>query len=1031
MPSAVASAAGTPADAPEDAARFGQFVFWIIAAVFTFGTAELLGSIVFAQPLLGLTAGLMLVYGACLLYARHVVRRGQLQAAVMITAIGLLVLILAVAPLQPNLLPTLILVPIMAVALALPFSQGRSMRWLILAAWGVGVVIALADNLLPPWPVLPAWFSLPFRVSAAATALGLVFLLLRQYTRRLGDTLAQTRAANQELQDEVTRRGQAEEQLRLSDEILRTVQALVLVSDSEGRITYANLAFKAILGYEPSELLGDGWWQRSRSDPIDRERERSHVARAATGDVPIDSAPYERLVAQRDGGARWIAWRDVQGPGRTSIGVGHDITERKQAEQALLESEQSYRGLFDSSPILLWEEDFSAVKQRLEALRREGVTDFRAFLTSHPQVVAECARLIKVIHVNKMTLQRYGAASQEELASNLDKIFGPDTDASFLEQIISIAEGKADFHWEGVNRTLAGEDIIVSLTTSVLPGHAQDLARVVVSTVDITERVHAEAGLKRRLAELEAVNRVSTAMRAAQTVEQMLSEWLDLTLAAMGTTAGSIWLYDAAQDELRPTVLRGWDQPGGAGLVQPQKPSEGIKGIVFTTGQPYVSSNFLTDPHTADAIRERTPAGGGACVPIRVGDNVIGTFLVNVPLPRLVTPGEIQLLSTLSEIAGTAIQRTRLHEQTTLQLNRMTALRAIEMAISASLDLRLILNIVLDQVATQLQVDAADAFLLHAATNTLEYAAGRGYRANAEPGVRLRLGQDYAGRVALERRVIGVPDFDEPPEGGVVRIAAFEAEGFRAYYGVPLVSRGQVTGVLEVFKRAPLQPQSDWLDFLEALAGQAAIAIDNARLFDDLQRSNVDLSLAYDATIEGWSRAMDLRDKETEGHTQRVTELTERLARATGIGEAEMAHIGRGALLHDIGKIGVPDHILLKPDTLTDEEWVIMRQHPQFALEMLAPIAYLRPALDIPYCHHEKWDGTGYPRGLKGEQIPLSARLFAVVDVWDALRSDRPYRPGWPEAKVLDHIRSLSGTHFAPKAVDLMLRLASEQTQGH
>jgi putative nucleotidyltransferase with HDIG domain len=247
------------------------------------------------------------------------------------------------------------------------------------------------------------------------------------------------------------------------------------------------------------------------------------------------------------------------------------------------------------------------------------------------------------------------------------------------------------------------------------------------------------------------------------------------------------------------------------------------------------------------------------------------------------------------------------------------------------------------------------------------------------------------------------------------------AEHIVSYIGVPLLAKGQLVGVLEVLQRSQLSPKLEWLDFLEALAGQAAIAIDSAQLFDGLQRSNADLQIAYDATIEGWSRALDLRDKETEGHSQRVTDLTERLAVSMGTSQEHLVDIRRGALLHDIGKMGVPDRILLKPGPLSADEWVIMRQHPDFAYEMLSPILYLRPALPIPYCHHEKWDGTGYPRGLKGEQIPLAARMFAVVDVWDALRSDRPYRPSWPAEKVREHIREQSGSHFDPAVVAAFL----------
>jgi len=192
-----------------------------------------------------------------------------------------------------------------------------------------------------------------------------------------------------------------------------------------------------------------------------------------------------------------------------------------------------------------------------------------------------------------------------------------------------------------------------------------------------------------------------------------------------------------------------------------------------------------------------------------------------------------------------------------------------------------------------------------------------------------------------------------------------------------------------------------------------------------LRDANTQLLSAYEATIEGWSHALDLRDRETEGHSRRVTQLTIKLAQALGISDNDIMHIRRGALLHDMGKIGIPDSILHKPAKLTDEEWKIMRQHPQLAYDMLYPIEYLRPALEIPLTHHEKWDGTGYPRGLKGEEIPIVARLFAVVDVWDALTSDRPYRPAWSQDEALAYIREQSGKHFDPQVVDLFFKVVS------
>jgi putative nucleotidyltransferase with HDIG domain len=355
-------------------------------------------------------------------------------------------------------------------------------------------------------------------------------------------------------------------------------------------------------------------------------------------------------------------------------------------------------------------------------------------------------------------------------------------------------------------------------------------------------------------------------------------------------------------------------------------------------------------------------------------------------------------------------------------IRRLTALSEIDRAIISSFDQRYTLGVILSHVVSQLQVDAADVLVLDSEGQALDYAAGRGFRTRMREAVHIPIGEGHAGRAAEQRNMVRIPDLKESPSEP--RFDTFvTSEGFMSYIAVPLVVKGKVKGVLEVFQRTLLQPYAEWLDFLDTLAGQTAIAIDNASLFGNLQATNQELSQAYDATIEGWSRAMDLRDQKTEGHTQRVTSLTLELARTMGVDESKMMHIRRGALLHDIGKLGVPDHILFKPDALTSEEWEIMRRHPELAYEMLSSIKYLKPALNIPYFHHEKWDGSGYPLGLKGEQIPLEARIFAVIDVWDALRSDRPYRKAWDEQKVKDYITGQAGSHFDPKVVECFLRL--------
>jgi response regulator RpfG family c-di-GMP phosphodiesterase len=382
----------------------------------------------------------------------------------------------------------------------------------------------------------------------------------------------------------------------------------------------------------------------------------------------------------------------------------------------------------------------------------------------------------------------------------------------------------------------------------------------------------------------------------------------------------------------------------------------------------------------------------------------------------------IQLQKQNQILNDKVLERT---EHIQLQLEHLTALQAINTAIAGSLDLHLTLDIALEQIIAHLKVDAADVLLLNPHTQTLEYSAGRGFNFKAIEHTRVHLGESFAGQSVRDRSTVFIPDL-QAKINDFVQPDLILTEGFVAYACIPLIAKGEVKGVIQAFNRTPYQASQDWLEFLEIFGRQVAIAIDSAQLFSNLQRSNVEIILAYDSTIESLSQVLDLKDKETEGHSQRVTEMTIALAQTMNMTGMELTQIRRGALLHDIGKIGIPDSILLKPGPLTDEEWVIMKQHPQHAFNILSPIAFLRPAMDIPYCHHEKWDGTGYPRGLKGNQIPMAARLFAVVDVWDALRSDRPYRKAWSAEKSHEHIKSLAGTHFDPEAIALFGLMMNE-----
>ncbi len=522
----------------------------------------------------------------------------------------------------------------------------------------------------------------------------------------------------------------------------------------------------------------------------------------------------------------------------------------------------------------------------------------------------------------------------------------------------------------------------------------------------------------KRLNELEAIARVSTALRAANSLNEMLSSLLDETLKVLGTDSGSIALYDSESGQLQSHIRRGWFES----IKQPlQRPVDGMIGFAYSSGEAYHSKNFSQS-------QSEIPDGWDVvCVPIPTSQEIVGVLSVSAQKTRELTPEEVRLLTILAEVAGNAIHRTRLHEQTKRNLGHISILRQIDQAIASNFDLSVSSTLLVNNAMSQLKADAVCILRLNATTQTLEYFTGRGfYNEDNLKRNRLRLGEKHAGIAALERRQISIANLSDTDQ--FFSNSEFtRSENIRAYHANPLIAKGEVKGVLEVFHRLPFQPDQEWCDLLETFSGQAALAIDNAELFENLQRSNQDLTFAYDNTIEGWSRALDLRDRETEGHTQRVTEMTMKLASVIGIRTDDLVHIHRGALLHDIGKMGVPDHILLKSGPLTITEWKIMRQHPVYAYQMLEPIAYLRPALEIPYSHHEYWNGNGYPQALKGEGIPLAARIFSIVDVWDALLSNRPYRQAWKKEKVIKYITSLSGKQFDPQVVEVFLSLISKQ----
>ena len=799
---------------------------------------------------------------------------------------------------------------------------------------------------------------------------------------------------------DITERKRAEETLGQSESKYRSIfdnaTEGIFQSTPEGKFLTANPAMARILGFSsPEELI------RERTD-IARQsyvhsEQREEFKRLMEQQNKVSGFEYE--VPRKDGSVAWVsettqAVRDATGRIVRYEGIFMDITERKQAEQARQQSDLMFRGLFELSPdavVLIDPNDpnisWPIVDCNAAACRMNGY--LRDELIGHP---------VDIVNANPFI--------QTEKTAYLKKL-----------------REAGNLKYEVFHRHKSGAVFPVEISTTLIKIGEREL--VIGIDRDITERKRAEEALvlqteelRQRNDELARLYRASSSLisGASLNLQELAQTIVETVQKEFGQANCSLLTVQKDSNELVRLAVTGKYAEqvkfnnlalDGPGLI----PRAIRTNKVVNVG--YVHS----DP---DYVPGWDAAQSELAIPLKVGSNVIGVIDVQSPEPDAFSPNDERLMTTFVERAALALEHARLNAQTDARMQQLTALRTIDMAISSSFDINLTLGILLDQVTRQLGIHAVDILIFNAITQTFKLSCARGFRTHMLQHTQIKFGAGYAWRAVRERRMIVVPDIRAEPDG-LQRVPDLSGEQFISYAGVPLLAKGQIKGVLEVFHREPLGLETEWYSFLEMLAGQAAIAIDNSELFDHLQSSNADLSIAYDSTLEGWANALELRDKETEGHTRRVAEVVTRLAQALGVRENDMVHLYRGALLHDIGKMGVPDSIVLKPGPLTEDEWVIMRKHPQYAYDMLSPITYLRMALDIPYCHHEKWDGTGYPRGLKGGLIPMAARIFAVVDVWDALTSDRPYRKAWQEEKTCQYIQEQAGLHFDPEVVKAFL----------
>ena len=751
-----------------------------------------------------------------------------------------------------------------------------------------------------------------------------------------------------------------------------------------------------IIGFSPEEALVPGWWL-SHVHPEDRDRAQAEFEALGVG----DSLDHEYRFCRKDGEYLWV--RDqlrclpLAGvpDGGLIVGAWTDITRQKQFERDLRAEANRRRLLFDEA--------------------RDGISVLDDSWT--------------LVDANDSFAQMVGRPDRARVIGLRPWEWDPDyPDEAAFRQAFPVMPERP-----GIIETLfrRPDGSVIDVEISFNPaGDGAD--RVLFSLCrDISERKRAERALAEYSRELTALFNISTSLRMAADSQDLFVNGLAEIRAALGVEDSLIAVPDRDGERFLVAEATGAMHPLLGRSLMDDGP---LASLVLVDNGVFVTTDWQRDN---DDPTMALPIGPALVAPLSWGEHNSGALAVaRAPGEAPFTDTEVRIVTAIGEMLGVALHRIRLTEDLHRRLANIQALRNIDMAIAGSLDLRVILDVALNEICRQLDVDAAAILSFDVHSQHLEYAAGKGFHGAAIERTAIPMGKSAAGRAALEQRMVFAPDpsaGDEP-----LRRELLAAEQFVAYCAVPLVAKGRTLGVLEVFDREARKRNGDWRALLEILGGQVAIAMDSALLFRDLGRKHQELMVAYEATLEGWAQALALKEEETESHSRRVVANTLAIAREMGIGDDDLVHVRRGALLHDIGKIGIPDAILLKPGKLSAEEWEIMKRHTTYAFEMLSPIPYLRQAVDIPYCHHERWDGSGYPRGLKGKQIPLAARIFAVVDVCDALASERPYKRPWPRHEVMAYLLEERGRHVDPAVVDCFLAwcerhpeaLAPEPEQG-
>jgi PAS domain S-box-containing protein len=865
---------------------------------------------------------------------------------------------------------------------------------------------------------------------------------------------------------DITERKHAEEEIARMALALDIAPNSITIHDFDGRFLYANQQTFDLHGYTRDEFMR--LTLREIDVPASAELISSRMQELrdrGEANFQVEHFRKDGTILPLEIHIRLTTWGDI----KAILSIATDITKRKRAEDVLRESEERYRTLFQQASdgifylstdgkILAVNESFARmhgyrmeemqgmslqdldtpenVQQIPERMRRIMAGEIIEFESEHyhkdghtfPLAVSTGLvsiggkQLIQAFH-RDITERKRAEEALRESETRFRSFIEQSSEGMILideqnriiewnsaqEKITGIARAEAlgAFYWDIQYRILPPERKAQRspeyfknvMTQSLAAGHIPGSAGLIETVIQTT------AGELKPILQVSFLIRTESGYRIGAVVRD-ITEQEDAEKALQESEARLRAVVQTAKDAIITMDMQGsivdWNAAAETTFCFSRAEALGMP-VSCIMPEPFRSSHQHSVENASTSGERRV-----------VGKTIETTGLTNngreFPIEISLSEWKTQAGNFFTAVIRDITDRKQ-------RENELQAIVTLSAALRTAPNRAEILPVIIEQLSKLLLCDSISVEIIDPTTNesVVEAAYGAwiaivGFRQPAETGMNAILSRTR--RPHLNNNV---------KKGSRVGVSAYSMDKVLASAGVPLIAQDQVIGFLWIGHSQEIAENE--VRLLAAVADIAANAIHRTTLHEQTQKDAADLARAYDTTLEGWARALEFRDHETEGHARRVVQLTVDLARAMGIGEGELVHVRRGALLHDIGKMGIPDSILLKPGALDEREWEIMQHHPEYAYTLLEPIEYLHPAFDIPYCHHERWDGTGYPRNLKGDQIPLAARIFAIVDVWDALTSDRSYRLAWSQEKALEHIAKQSGRHFDPAVVDAFLKI--------